>query len=174
MISFDCSWFFAKNLCNFVSLSWKLHNRYCHKYEWTYYIHVNFLIYSRPFCVRNVQVAKRFIHTWEYKMESNNFWSFIGPGNIWISKTAPSKMILSQCGIQVNLFQKLATSGEHVVYQNCSECQNKTTICSAGILSLQFSWTMNNLLSYCGLVDAKIRASADKDLPVSVLFFFKF
>ena len=25
---------------------------------------------------------------------------------------------------------------------------------------------MNNLLSYCGLVDAKIRAS-DKDLPVS-------
>jgi hypothetical protein len=33
--------------------------------------------------------------------------------------------------LQVNLFQKLATSAEHVVYQNCSECQNKTktTIC---------------------------------------------
>ena len=28
--------------------------------------------------------------------------------------------------VQVNLFQKLATSAEHVVYQNCSECQNKT------------------------------------------------
>ena len=27
---------------------------------------------------------------------------------------------------------------------------------------------MNNLLSYCGLVDAKIRAS-DKDLPVSLI-----
>ena len=27
---------------------------------------------------------------------------------------------------------------------------------------------MNNLLSYCGLVDAKIRAS-DKDLPVDIL-----
>ena len=39
------------------------------------------------------------------------------------------------------------------------------TTCSAGILSLQFSWTVNNLLSYCGLVDAKIWAS-DKDLPV--------
>ena len=26
---------------------------------------------------------------------------------------------------------------------------------------------MNNLLSYCGLIDAKIRAS-DKDLPVNV------
>jgi len=39
------------------------------------------------------------------------------------------------------------------------------TTCSAGILSLQFSLTMNNLTSYCGLVDAKIRAS-DKDLPV--------
>ena len=39
------------------------------------------------------------------------------------------------------------------------------TTYSAGILSLQFSWTMNNRLSYCGFVDAKIRAS-DKDLPV--------
>ena len=39
------------------------------------------------------------------------------------------------------------------------------TTCSVGILSLQFSWTMNNLSSYCGLVDAKIRAT-DKDLPV--------
>jgi hypothetical protein len=38
---------------------------------------------------------------------------------------------------------------------------------SAGILSLQFSRTMNNLSSYCGLVDAKIRAS-DKDLPVTL------
>ena len=39
------------------------------------------------------------------------------------------------------------------------------TTCSAVILSLQFSWTMNNLSSYCGLVDAKIRAS-DKNLPM--------
>ena len=33
--------------------------------------------------------------------------------------------------VQANLFQKLATSAEHVVCQNCSECQNKTktTIC---------------------------------------------
>ena len=29
MISFDCSWFLAKNLSSFVSLPWKLHNRYC-------------------------------------------------------------------------------------------------------------------------------------------------
>ena len=73
--------------------------------------------------------------------------------------------------LQVNLFQKLATSAEHVVYQNCSECQNKPkeqfvyTTCSAGILSLQFLLTLNNLLPCFGLVDAKIRAS-DKDLPV--------
>ena len=39
------------------------------------------------------------------------------------------------------------------------------TTCPKGILSLQFSRTMNNLLSYYGLVDAKIRAS-DIDLPV--------
>ena len=29
-ISFDYSWFLAKNLSNFVSLPWKRHNRYCH------------------------------------------------------------------------------------------------------------------------------------------------
>ena len=31
IILFDYSWFLAKNLSNFVSLPWKLHNRYCHK-----------------------------------------------------------------------------------------------------------------------------------------------
>ena len=30
IISFDNSWFLAKNLSNFVSLHWKLHNRECH------------------------------------------------------------------------------------------------------------------------------------------------
>jgi hypothetical protein len=47
--------------------------------------------------------------------------------------------------VQVYLFQKLATSGEHVVYKDCSECQNKNkkqfmyTSCSPDVLSLQFS-----------------------------------
>ena len=31
VISFDYSWFLAKYLSNFVYLSWKLHNRYCHR-----------------------------------------------------------------------------------------------------------------------------------------------
>ena len=39
------------------------------------------------------------------------------------------------------------------------------TTCSADILSLEFSWTIYNLSSHFGLVDAKIRAS-EKDLPV--------
>jgi hypothetical protein len=63
-------------------------------------------------------------------------------------------------------YMKIASS-EHVVYINCSECQNKKqfvyTTCSE--LTSFMYWTrnsMNNLLSYCGLVDAKIRAS-DKD-----------
>ena len=41
------------------------------------------------------------------------------------------------------------------------------TACSAGILSLQFSWTMINPSSYYGLVDAK-KGASDKDLPVKV------
>ena len=61
------------------------------------------------------------------------------------------------------------------MYRNCSECQKQFlyTTCSPHILSLGFSCielgSMNNLLSYCGLVDAKIRAS-DKDLPVQQKF----
>ena len=47
--------------------------------------------------------------------------------------------------------------GEHVVYRNCFLRQKQFlyTTCNS----------MNNLLSYCGLVDAKIRASR-KDLTV--------
>ena len=39
------------------------------------------------------------------------------------------KKLSSKVAPKVNLFQKLATSAEHVMYQNCSECQNKTKIC---------------------------------------------
>ena len=64
------------------------------------------------------------------------------------------------------------TSSEHVVYINCFEYQIKKTICSEqGIFMHWTSDSMNNLLSYCGLVDAKIRAS-DKDLPVTTWHVF--
>ena len=33
MISFDYTWFLAKNLSNFVSFPLKLHNRYCHSQQ---------------------------------------------------------------------------------------------------------------------------------------------
>ena len=52
------------------------------------------------------------------------------------------------------------TISVHNMFSPCSE------------LGIFMHWTtcdaMNNLLSYCGLVDAKIRAS-DKDLPVTFL-----
>ena len=64
------------------------------------------------------------------------------------------------------------TSSEHVVYINCSECQNKnekqfvyTTSSELVVFMYWNGISMNNLLSYCGLVDARIRAS-NKDLPV--------
>ena len=64
------------------------------------------------------------------------------------------------------------TSSEHVVYINCSECQNKnkkqfvyTTCSELGIFMYWTGKSMNNLLSYCGLADARISAS-EKDLPV--------
>ena len=69
------------------------------------------------------------------------------------------------------------TSSEYVVYINCSECQNKNrkqfvyTTCSELVVFMY--WTgksMNNLLSSCGLVDARIRAS-NNDLPVNTFVF---
>ena len=65
--------------------------------------------------------------------------------------------------IELRVQYMKTTSSEHVVYINCSECQNKKTICV--VLMYWTRNSMNNLLSYCGLVDARISAS-EKDLPV--------
>ena len=53
------------------------------------------------------------------------------------------------------------------MYIICSECQKQFlyTKCSPHVMEFSCIETMNNLSSYCGLVDAKISAS-DKDLPV--------
>ena len=75
--------------------------------------------------------------------------------------------------IELPVQYKKTTSSEHIVYTDCSECQNKIqfayTTCSELVVFLY--WTgnsMNNLLSYGGLNDARISAY-DKDLPVSNL-----
>ena len=63
------------------------------------------------------------------------------------------------------------TSSEHVVYKYCFECQNKNkkqflyTTCSELVFFREFN---ENLLSYCGLTDARMRAT-EKDLPVKKL-----
>ena len=69
-------------------------------------------------------------------------------------------------------------SSEHVVYTNCFVfvltlrtiyVHNMfSTCCEVEIFMYWTRDSMNNLLSYCGLVDTKIRAS-DKDLPVDFL-----
>ena len=53
-------------------------------------------------------------------------------------------------------------SSKQVVYTNCSECQNKNkkqnlyTICSELVVFLCWARnSMNNLSSYCGLIDVK-------------------
>ena len=63
------------------------------------------------------------------------------------------------------------TSSEHVVYLNCSECQNKKqfvyTTCSELAIFMYYTCkSMHTLLKYCGLVDTRIRAS-NQDLLVS-------
>ena len=55
------------------------------------------------------------------------------------------------------------------MYTNCFECQKKNkenNLCSELIVFMyRTGKSMNNVLSYCGLVDARISAS-EKDLPV--------
>ena len=67
----------------------------------------------------------------------------------WLRIVIYLNMILDFTGKSLSFCR---TWGKHIVYKNCSECQK------------QF------LSSYCGLVDAKIRAS-DKDLPVYIIGF---
>ena len=63
-----------------------------------------------------------------------------------------SLVCTGKCLTEVLLFAK---HGENML---CTEIER-------GIFMYWTCSSMNNLLSYCGLVDAKIRAS-DKDLPV--------
>ena len=47
--------------------------------------------------------------------------------------------------------------------------KQKQNFCTQHVLNLYYSGnSMNNLLSYCGLTDARMRAS-EKDLPVTEL-----
>ena len=52
IISFDYSWFLAKNLSSFVSLPWKLHNRYCHSENATKQIErISFSPFNNNYCL---------------------------------------------------------------------------------------------------------------------------
>ena len=50
VISFNYSWCLAKNLSDFISLPWKLHNRYCHTV-------------SSPQTFKNVQFTRNYFAT---------------------------------------------------------------------------------------------------------------
>ena len=57
-------------------------------------------------------------------------------------------------------------SVQKLFYCFCFDIQNN--ICTQHVVNLYFSGnSMHNLLSYCGLTDARMRAS-EKDLPVPV------
>ena len=109
------------------------------------------------------------------------YWVGLIRNDLYTGKSFSEALILASTNPQYDkrLFIELrvqymkTTSSVHVVYINCSECQNKNkkqfvyTTCTELVVFLY--WTrnsMNNLSSYCGLVDARIRAS-DKDLPVT-------
>ena len=54
--------------------------------------------------------------------------------------------------LQVNLFQKLATSAEHVVYQNCSECQKKAkknNLCTQHVLQVFWAYNFHEKWTIC-------------------------
>ena len=111
------------------------------------------------------------------------YWASFSIVYIWssISKWHSSVNFHDRIFLQVNLCQKLfflQNMGKTCCVQKMfwmSETNNN--FCTQHVLprfelGIFMYWTcnsMNNLLSYCGLVDAKIRAS-DKDLPVKSRF----
>ena len=48
MILFDYSGFLAKNLSNFVSLPWKLNNRYCHSPDYIMFVYLRVGLHFVP------------------------------------------------------------------------------------------------------------------------------
>ena len=61
VISFEYSWFLAKNLSNFVSLPWKLHNRECHNCTWTCLMY-NWIKYRTKGCSGQLGLSILFPH----------------------------------------------------------------------------------------------------------------
>ena len=85
MISFDCSWFVAKNLSNFISLPWTFHNRYCHNMH-IWHSKQFFTIYNKavgPTCISKSKVLIWNLDGWiglsqkQLKWFQNSFlWGF--------------------------------------------------------------------------------------------------
>ena len=102
-------------------------------------------------------------------------WFFIGIPYmvLWLNVWNKELLTLRNLFVVTKMFLKAnfdCTSSENVLYINCFECQNKNQFVyiSCSELAVFMYWpgkSMNNLLSYCGLVDPRISASG-KDLPV--------
>ena len=73
--------------------------------------------------------------------------------------------------IESRVQYKKIPSSEHVVYKDCFECQNKKQCSQLGIFLYWTRDSINNLLSYCGLINLRMSAS-EKDLPVLGIYNF--
>ena len=142
-------------------------------------------------CERKDKIHAEYKWTWiEVFLKSSkvydrcNLFSFVWYLAYYTGKSFSEALILASTNPQYDKrlfielqvqYMKIASS-EHVVYINCSECQNKKhfmyTTCSELVIFMY--WTrnsMNNFLSYCGLVDARISPS-EKYLPVPVSTYY--
>ena len=83
-ISFDYSWFIAKKLSNFVSLLWKLLNRYCHNegYSW---------VPSNASCIEDIE------DPWYYSNETH--WILESSGYLNLSCYTDGKYFIHYCYI---------------------------------------------------------------------------
>ena len=112
------------------------------------------------------------------------FWNFVQKYYIYFSVALVQanlcqKHLCSDQLLDKRLFNDLpvqyikTTSSEHVVFINCSECQNKKQSSELVVFMYWTGKSMNNLLSYSELVDPRISAS-DKDLPVNISFYVSY
>ena len=77
MISFDYSWFLAKNLSNFVSLPWKFHNPYCHKYtkvSGAFFIFFILLTEYEKACSSEIEAEDKDISYFQIKVIYEGYW----------------------------------------------------------------------------------------------------
>ena len=132
------------------------------------------------FCIWSIYIFWTLVFIWSYKVKASStlfilfsFWPNLGAHT---GKPFSEALILESAKPKYDkrLFigflekYKFTTCCVQILFWMSKQNKTKNNVCTQHVVNLYFSWnSMNNLSSYCGLTDSRMRAS-DTDLPVRI------